>query len=146
MSVRFNWCLLCAGAFLVGSLAILVPTRSAFAHASLLAAVPADGVTIFDPPKSFRLEFNEPVSPLAMRLVSPDGQIAALPDVHAENSIVTIAAPAMRFAFNASISAASSTMPPRARLMSQALGFIAASIFASTILRVSSVSGVRMTK
>jgi len=30
----------------------------------LLSALPADGVTIFAAPKSFRLEFNEPVSPL----------------------------------------------------------------------------------
>jgi copper transport protein len=78
-----------------GLLAIIVPTRPALAHASLLAAAPADGVTIPEPPKTFRLEFNEPASPLAMRLVSPDGQITALAEVHAENSIVTIAAPAM---------------------------------------------------
>ncbi len=95
MTVRFTWCSLCAGAFLVGLLAIIVPTRSAFAHASLLAVVPADGVTILDPPKTIRLEFNEPVSPLAMRLVNPDGQITLLADVHAENGVVTIAAPAM---------------------------------------------------
>lgn len=71
------------------------PARPAFAHASLLSALPADGVTIYQPAKTFRLEFNEPVSPLVFRLIAPDGRITALTDVEAANRFVTIAAPVM---------------------------------------------------
>ena len=87
--------LLYVGAALLAWLVIVVPARPAWAHASLLSALPADGVTIFAAPKSFRLEFNEPVSPLVMRLVRPDGQIAALANPSAQNNAVTIAAPPM---------------------------------------------------
>lgn len=69
--------LLCIWAALVAMFVALGPARQALAHASLLSAVPADGVTIFDPPKIFQLDFNEPVSPLVMRLVQPDGRAAA---------------------------------------------------------------------
>lgn len=69
--------------------------RLASAHASLLSALPADGVTIFAAPESFRLEFNEPVSPLVMRLVRPDGRIMALANPTARNNAVTIVAPPM---------------------------------------------------
>jgi copper transport protein len=57
--------------------------------------VPADGVTIFEPPKTLRLEFNEPISPLVMRLVAPGGQISTLTNVTAENNSVTIVVPAL---------------------------------------------------
>jgi len=77
------------------AVAALSPVRQALAHASLLSAVPADGVTLREPPKIFRLEFNEPVSPLPMRLVRPNGEVVALPEAAAENNIVTIAAAAM---------------------------------------------------
>jgi copper transport protein len=74
---------------------ILDPARQAIAHASLLSAVPADGVTILDAPKTLNLDFNEPVSPLVMRLVNPAGQVTTLANVTATNKSVTIRAPAM---------------------------------------------------
>ena len=48
-----------------------------------LAAVgrPADSVTIPEPPTTLRLDFNEPVSPLVMRLINPAGQMIALTKV-----------------------------------------------------------------
>ncbi len=95
MTTEFGRRLLSVSAALMALLVIVVPPRPAWAHASLLSALPADGITIFDPPKSFRLEFNEPVSPLVMRLVRPDGRIAILADARAENDAVTIAAPPM---------------------------------------------------
>lgn len=85
--------LVCAA--LVAMLITLNPACPALAHASLLSAVPADGVTILDPPKTFKLDFNEPVSPLPMRLVRPDGQIVPLTNVTATNNSVTITAPPM---------------------------------------------------
>jgi copper transport protein len=69
------------------------PARPALAHASLLAAVPADGLTVLEAPKTLRLEFNEPVSPLLMRLVRPTGEIATLTDVAAADKVVTITLP-----------------------------------------------------
>jgi copper transport protein len=76
-------------------IAILDPAQQAAAHASLLSALPADGVTIPAAPTTFELEFNEPVSPLVMRLIRPNGQAATLTNVTAENKTVTIAAPEM---------------------------------------------------
>jgi copper transport protein len=73
----------------------LNPTQQAAAHASLLSTLPADGVTIPNAPKTFTLEFNEPVSPLVMRLVRPNGQIATLTDIAAQNKTVVVAAPEM---------------------------------------------------
>jgi copper transport protein len=73
----------------------LGPTRPAFAHASLLSAVPADGAVIVEAPKTFQLEFNEPVSPLVMHLIGPDGRVTNLTRITASNNAVVIAAPAM---------------------------------------------------
>ena len=75
-------------------MAAFAPARQAFAHASLLSAVPADGTMVLEPPKTIRLEFNEPVSPLRMRLVRPSGEVAALTDVTAKDNTVTVALPA----------------------------------------------------
>ncbi len=87
--------LVSACVFLVVLSAGLAASCPAWAHASLLSALPADGVTMPDAPNSFRLEFNEPVSPLVMRLVSPSGKTSPLNNISAVNKTVTIAAPAM---------------------------------------------------
>ncbi len=42
-----------------------------------------------------KLDFNEPVSPLVMRLVNPSGQVSTLTDVTATNKSVKITAPSM---------------------------------------------------
>ena len=95
MTIHLRWRSLCVCAALAALLVILDLARPAWAHASLLSALPADSVTIFDPPKTFKLEFNEPVSPLMMRLVRPNGQVTVLTNASAENKSVTIAAPPM---------------------------------------------------
>ncbi len=95
MTIRAAWYFLCFCAALAALLAVLDPARPAFAHASLLSAVPADGITIPDAPKTLKLDFNEPVSPLLMRLVDPSGQVTTLTNVTAVNASVTIVAPAM---------------------------------------------------
>lgn len=51
---------------------------AAMAHAALTGAVPADGAVVEAPPKTLSLSFSEPVSPLVLKLVLPDGQVKAL--------------------------------------------------------------------
>ena len=49
--------LLCIGAVAAAIFLTLTP-RTAEAHASLLSAVPGEGVTIIEPPRTFRLDFS----------------------------------------------------------------------------------------
>ena len=51
---------------------LLLPCR-AFAHAALVATDPADGSVLASSPSQFSLTFSEPVSPLVLTLVRPDG-------------------------------------------------------------------------
>jgi copper transport protein len=53
---------------------------------------PPDGATLTDPPAALKLNFNEPVSPLVVRLVGPAGE-AVTAAVKAENSTLTILPP-----------------------------------------------------
>jgi copper transport protein len=75
-------------------LACLAPPP-AWAHASLVASEPPDGATLTDPPATLKLNFNEPVSPLVVRLIGPGGE-AVTPAVRAENSTLTILPPPLR--------------------------------------------------
>jgi copper transport protein len=80
-------------AALVLSLLILLASGArVWAHASLVKAEPADGAVLKEAPATLQLTFNEPVSPLVMRLISPAGEPIALGDVTTENATVTIAA------------------------------------------------------
>src|SRR5690606_21956137 len=55
--------------------AVLGATISgAAAHAVLLATVPADGSTIEVAPHEIMLRFNEPVTPISLRVIGPDGR------------------------------------------------------------------------
>lgn len=58
----------------------LVSAQPALAHAQLLATVPVDGAVLAAAPQQVRLQFNEPVSPLAMTLIGPDGTSVDLLD------------------------------------------------------------------
>lgn len=69
----------------------IVP-RSALAHASLVGSEPGEGATLAAPPSTIRLDFNEPVSPLVVRLIGPSGE-AIMPPVRAENESLTISVP-----------------------------------------------------
>ena len=51
---------------------------AAYAHASLVGAQPEDGAVVAIAPTVFALTFNEPVSPLSLSLVSPDGSSTRL--------------------------------------------------------------------
>ncbi|MDP3255096.1 copper resistance CopC family protein, partial [Bosea sp. (in: a-proteobacteria)] len=80
---------------LIGLLAVaLAPAGSAFAHAALNGASPADGSVLPVAPSEMTLAFSEPVSPLALRLIGPDGQATPLDRVELRDRTLVIAAPA----------------------------------------------------
>lgn len=58
--------------------AFCLGSAAAFAHATLIATDPPDGATVATAPHAFVLEFNEPVSPVALRLIAPDGTTLTL--------------------------------------------------------------------
>src|SRR5262245_27092959 len=66
-----------------------MPSSAVLAHASLVRAEPADGALVNEPPVALRLTFNEPVTPLVMRLIAPDGSTTTVPAT-AENATVTV--------------------------------------------------------
>jgi copper transport protein len=75
--------------------ALLIALASqAWAHASLIKAEPADGAVVPTAPAALTLTFNEPVSPLVIRLIGPAGEAIALAPGASENATVTISAPA----------------------------------------------------
>jgi copper transport protein len=76
------------------ALALIVPSGRALAHAALVAAVPADGAVVATPPGAFSLSFSEPVSPLVLRLVRPDGSSTLLDRFALNDATLDIAAPA----------------------------------------------------
>src|SRR3546814_6254673 len=52
----------------------------AAAHAQLQATIPAAGSVLPQAPQEVRLTFSEPVAPLVLRWIAPDGSELALPD------------------------------------------------------------------
>lgn len=64
----------------------------AWAHASLVSAVPADGSVVAASPERLTLRFDEPVSPLVTRLIAPDGR-ARDATATAHDEVVTVAPP-----------------------------------------------------
>jgi copper transport protein len=76
-------------AALIVLLTVLAQAGAAFAHASLVRAEPADSTVLPEPPAALRLTFNEPVTPLVIRLIAPDGTTTT-PPATAENTTVTI--------------------------------------------------------
>lgn len=80
---------------LAGLLTVLVGTSSpAFAHAALVASQPSDGAVLPMVPASFDLRFSEAVSPLALRLVAPDGTASVLGGAELRDGRLVIPAPA----------------------------------------------------
>ncbi len=67
---------------------------SALAHAALNGASPADGSVLPSAPSEMTLTFSEPVSPLALRLIGPDGQAMPLDRAQLRDRTLVIAAPA----------------------------------------------------
>ncbi|TPK62325.1 copper resistance protein CopC [Mesorhizobium sp. B2-4-19] len=63
---------------LLMALIVMASTSQAFAHAALIKTDPADGAVLAQAPAQFSLTFSEPVSPLVLTLVKPDGTPVAL--------------------------------------------------------------------
>ena len=63
---------------LLMALVVITSTSQAFAHAALIKTDPADGAVLAQTPTQFSLTFSEPVSPLVLTLVKPDGTPVAL--------------------------------------------------------------------
>jgi copper transport protein len=71
-----------------------VSVAPARAHATMMSSNPPDGAVTPTPPAQFVLTFNEPVSPLVLRLVRPDGGVAVLDASTARDTSITIPMPA----------------------------------------------------
>ena len=81
--------------FLFVALIVASFARGAAAHAVLLDADPPDGGIFSVAPTDARLHFNEPVTPVSVRLIGPDGQSVALSDTpHAVDDDVRLSLPA----------------------------------------------------
>lgn len=74
-------------------IALTAASGPAFAHAALNGSYPADGSVLPVAPDTLTLSFSEPVSPLALRLIGPDGQATALDRFLLKDRTVVIEAP-----------------------------------------------------
>jgi copper transport protein len=75
------------------AVASLATTGQALAHAALTKTVPSDGAVIASAPSAFSLSFSEPVSPLVLRLIGPDGTSRSLTHFTLTDRTLAIAAP-----------------------------------------------------
>ncbi|MGD9914520.1 MAG: copper resistance CopC/CopD family protein [Rhizobiaceae bacterium] len=82
------------GRIALAAFALLLQAAAALAHASLTASEPADGSVVPSAPAIYRLTFGEPVSPLTLRLVRPDGTAELLHRFRLVDRTVEIDAPA----------------------------------------------------
>src|SRR5690349_14020750 len=74
-------------------LALLMSAATAAAHATLTASEPEDGSVVDMAPSSLSLSFSEPVSPLALTLVRPDGTSVPLTGFALRDRTVEIETP-----------------------------------------------------
>ena len=81
-------------AIVVAALLALASIAPARAHATLVASDPPDGAVMAAPPAQLVLGFNEPVSPLVLRLIRPDGSAAVL-DATARDASIAVPLPAL---------------------------------------------------
>ncbi|MBP1887632.1 copper resistance CopC/CopD family protein [Sinorhizobium mexicanum] len=81
------------GRVTIAVLAWLFLATAALAHASLTATEPRDGAVVPTSPTTLALSFSEPVSPLALKLVKPDGSAVALERFSLRDRTVEIEVP-----------------------------------------------------
>lgn len=76
----------------VALLLALAPMQAAWAHAQLLSSTPAENALLDSAPLAVHLQFNEPVSPLATKLIGPDGRASDLTGatIGGENLTITL--------------------------------------------------------
>ncbi|AZO81537.1 MULTISPECIES: copper resistance protein CopC [unclassified Bosea (in: a-proteobacteria)] len=86
---------LCLLLILLGlAIASLATAGQALAHAALTKTVPADGAVVAGAPGEFSLSFSEPVSPLVLKLIGPDGTARSLGRFTLSDRTLSIAPPA----------------------------------------------------
>ncbi len=83
-----------ARALLLVLLMALIPS-AAFAHASLIGSDPADGALVMRAPTAVTLTFNEPVSPLTIRIVDASGTATAITDIRRDGAQLVLTPPAI---------------------------------------------------
>ncbi|NWG26762.1 MAG: copper resistance protein CopC/CopD [Pseudorhodoplanes sp.] len=81
----------CAG-LLLGALPAFW-SAAAFGHASLVSSDPPGGAMVAAMPERAVLSFNEPVAPLALKLVTPGGAISLLAGAQAHDRTIAVALP-----------------------------------------------------
>ncbi|TPM26396.1 copper resistance protein CopC [Mesorhizobium sp. B2-3-5] len=79
-----------AGGLLAVAFIVMASTSQAFAHAALIKTDPADGAVLAQAPARFSLTFSEPVSPLVLTLVKPDGTPVPLTSFRLSDQTVEI--------------------------------------------------------
>jgi copper transport protein len=79
---------------LLGFCLLAGTTAPAFAHAALVASDPADGTVLAKAPADLSLTFDEPVSPLILKLVGPNGSQTPLGKPRLDGSRVVLGVPA----------------------------------------------------
>lgn len=67
----------------------------AFAHASLIGSDPADGALVMHAPVAVTLTFNEPVSPLTIRMVDASGAATAVTDIRRDGARLILTPPSI---------------------------------------------------
>lgn len=75
------------------AMALLALPGRALAHAALIATDPADGAVLTQSPSKFSITFSEPVSPLVLTLVRPDGSQLPLTSFRLNDQTVEIDSP-----------------------------------------------------
>ncbi|GGD94217.1 copper resistance protein C [Aureimonas endophytica] len=79
--------------FLALVLLVVAFSAPAFAHATLIGSEPADDAVVEQAPARLSLRFSEPVTPLVLRLVAPNGASTVVRAEEADGAVLTIAAP-----------------------------------------------------
>lgn len=80
----------------VGLLFVIAARDHAHAHAVLIEARPADGAVVSEPPRGVLLRFNEPVAPVRVQVLGPDGaSVTNAGDLQVQNEQVWIHLPAV---------------------------------------------------
>lgn len=77
----------------LGLLLAALTVNAAFAHAQLLTSEPTANAVVMAAPDAVHLTFNEPVNPLVVSLIGPDGVASDLLEGAVGGPVVTIALP-----------------------------------------------------
>jgi copper transport protein len=72
---------------------VFAPVDAAWAHAQLLSTTPAENAVVETAPEQIEFQFNEPVSPLIVTLIGPDGSSRDMADAASGGATISIDMP-----------------------------------------------------